>query len=492
MTASPIRSRLVRGARGQVVVTIVLLFSSFASQAGITRRFGLSGLGEYTAATLVVFLASTAAISSIPLATGERLARHLERGDRKAERATAATAGAIALVVAGAAAAVVWLGWDLIGAALHIGDGLGAPLIAFAIVGAAAVGYVPVVFEARLQMMHVGLIAIIQPLTAVVALALDTFSPGVRPAVIAVAGYVAGGTVAMMAFLAAGYRVCFVRSEARPLLRQALHAMPLLYANLLAAWIDRLIVSVLGGPALLGTYHAAAAIIYGAMRLPHSASSFLIAAYARVAVARAARLGDAVATHVRLWTAYAAVLAAVLIAGADGIVSLAYGPGSVAAIAPMQILAVGSIPAIAALSLTTAVTGSGAGHVAVRVSGLTIPLQLLLVSVGVSTFGVIGAALANVVVMAVTFLAYERWSPKHTGLVDRSVRTSLAAGVGIAGIALGIAYLPLHPIARIVGATTIALVGMRMLLFGPEERSIIRDMLLSLSRRADPAHSSGD
>ncbi len=473
-TSGGLRRRLIVGARGHLIVTLILLGASFAAQVGIARRFSLLGLGEYVATTLVVFLASVTAISGLPLAMGDMVARYHEKGDEPAERDVASTGFVLAMTLSLVAAMLAGLAWPMLADILGLRRPVPAALIAAAVFAAGSLGYVPLIFQARLEMAAMGIIAIVQPLVVVAALGWDTVAPGVRPSTMAVLGYVAAGTVAAGGFFVAGYRPSLVREQISPLVKQAARSLPIVYSNIFSAWADRLLVSLLLGPAALGIYQAAAALIDGAGRIPRAASPFLVSAYARVSVDHSAQLERVVRLHTHLWLAYAAVLAAGLIAGADGLATSIFGFGSIAVADPLRILALALMPNVLALSLATAVTGQRAGNAALVIGLVTIPLQVALMILMAPLLGIAGAALAHVLVALVAFGSYWLWS-RH-GLLAREnpLGPALLVGALAVGSAAVTAALPVPWLVRSITAALVASALVGVALFGREERRMIR------------------
>lgn len=482
MTAQPhrdLRRRVVAGARSQVLVTIALLVASFASQVGMARHFSFVGLGEYVGTVLVIFLVSVVAISGLPLAAAERVGRALENGDPEAARRAASTGFVLAMLASAAAALVLRWIWEPVMGAMRVPRPVDSSLAALGLLGASAVGYVPLVFQARLQMAAVGLLAICQPFTVLLLTVWDVIHGGVAPVFMAVIGYVVAGIVSSAALLLVTRATPPARSEVRPLLRQALLSLPLLWANVFSSWIDRLLTSLLLGPAALGIYQADIALIDGALRIPRASTTYLVSAYARVSVATDGSIGRALAVHVRLWTAYAAGIGALLIAGSDGIATTVFGGGSIAAALPLRVLALGLVPGVVVLSYATATAGSGFANVGVVVGRATIPIAILLLVVLAPTFGVVGAAVAQVAGITAMAIGYSWWSARHhfAFAPARLVRPlSIAAGVLVLGI--GVSAVPAAWYARCGAAAVLTAALVVPSLIHRDERLVIRTLLL--------------
>lgn len=474
----PLRARLVAGMQGHLFVTVLILIASFAAQAGIARRFAFRGLGEYTATTAVIYLVSVFLISGLPLAAGERVARHLEVHDERAARHVGGTGFVLATLASVLGGLAVWASWPALADVMQLREPVPSEAVAAAVVAAGMLGYVQPVYMARLQFAMVGLVAIAQPFTVVVALGIDTISPGIRPGAMAVGGYLSAGVLAGVVFWLSGHRPWLYRASLRSLLPQALRSLPLVYMGGLQAWVNRLLVSVLLGTGALGTYQGAAALIEGALRLPSSANAFLVSAYARVSVTEADKVRRLVRLHLTLGTTYVAVFGAMLIAGAEGILATIFGPGSAAAATPLRILALSLVPGMLMLSLATALTGAGAARIAVVVARIAIPAQVALLVVAAPAFGVNGAAVAHLAAVTFGALTYARWSARHgtlppEGVVLRSVTLGiLAAAVGGACALLPIAW----PARALVAAAAVGAFA-AVLLVGPSERALISSMV---------------
>lgn len=476
MRAQALRQRIVVATREQTAIAVLILIASFIAQVGVARRFGPPGLGEYAGTTLVVVFASLVAISALPLAASEAVARHLELGEREASRTVAFTGFALSLASSAVVAIVTWMAWGPIADLLQLREPVPALAIALAIASTGALHYVPLTFLARLDARTPGLITIAQPFAVVAALGWDTFAPGVRPGVMAVLGYASGGAVAAVAFLLSNPRPRVGRAALAHLVRQTLRSLPLLYANVISAWVDRLLVSLLLGPAALGTYQAAAALTEGVLRLPRNLSAFLISAYARITAGHAERLAEAMRVHAQLSIAFASVLAAALLAGADGITTTLFGPGLAAASAPLRVLTAALPPGVLALSLSSAATGA-ATTFGLSVSRYAIPLQVALLVVLTPRFGVLGAAIAHVAAIAATFVGYLWLWRQERPTVSAALWRSLAVGLAAVAIAAAVASLELPWVVRSVAAALLVAALVSRTLVGAEERAAIRGLV---------------
>lgn len=487
--ARPLRARLITGMQGQLVITALILFASFAAQVGIARRFAFRGLGEYTGTTIAIFLISVIAISGFPLAAGERVARHLEGHAVRRAHEAASTGFALVAAASFLAGLAAWALWDQIAGVLNLQDPVPGGAVAVAIVAAGINGYVQPVFLARLRLATVGLVAIAQPFAVVACLAFDTVRPGIfRPGAMAVVGSLAAGTVAIACFVIGGDRQWPASREVRPMIRQALHSLPLVYISSLQSWVNRLLVSVILGTAALGVYQGTSALVEGVLRLPGSANSFLVSAYARVSVADLNRVRDLVSSHLRLGTMYVAVLGASLIAGADGLLVTMFGAGSLPATPTLRILAVGLVPGLLLVSLATATTGSGALRAATNVGRVVVPAQVVLMLLLAPPLGVEGAALANVAALALSAADYA-WTCARAGTIlpAGAIARSVALGATTCALGLLVGQAPAHWIVRAVVAGAGAGALAAALILGPADRSL----LASLVRRQGPGRDAG-
>lgn len=449
----------------------------FVAQVGVARRFGFLGLGEYTATSLAVYLATMISMLAIPVAASRHVGYLQERGEREAASRTAGAGLSVVLCLAAISGVALALLWDRLAASLLDRQVVAAPAVAAAVVGSAVIAYGIRILQARLEVAAAGLVAMAQPFAVVVALAWDSIAPGVRPSEMAVAGYLAGGLVGLLALAVAGAAPRADRVASLDLLRTAVRYAPVTYTNVLAVWVDRLVVSLVLGPAALGLYQAAAALSEGSLRLLRGAGPFLVSAYGR-----AAAIGELPGVRlrrlsVRLWTTYAAVIAGALIAGADGIVTTLYGPGFASAIGPLLVLAVALVPTAVALTLLTAGVGLEQ-PTALVIARIAIPFQLTLGIALASTLGVVGVAAAQVAVMVPVAAVQLHWT--------RDPAFGLARGMGLrllmlgalapaAAFALQIVPLP-WPVRATAGAIAAAMLG-AMLLLESEERFVMRRLL---------------
>lgn len=473
----PLRSRLISSTRWHVFVTVVLLFASFAVQVGIARRFALIGLGEYVSTSIAIFLASVVALNGLPLAASHGVAARLERGDQFGASRVASTGLVMALVSSAVVSAVAALAWPSLSGILRLAAPVPAWSVGLSVLAGGSMHFVPLIFQARFQMATAGAITLAQPFAAIVLLGWDTLNPGsVRPGILSVGGYLLGGVTATLLFVAA-HRSGPSLGEVRPLIVRSLRSLPLLYASTFSAWVDRLMISLLLGPAALGTYQAAAILIEGVLRVPRNVSPFLLSAYARVSSRSSASVGRLAGVHARLWTAGAVVFAAGLIASADGIVTTLFGAGSFAVTDPLRIMTLALVPGLLSLLLTTVATGATAvaGTNVLLVSLATIAMQVVSMVVLAPRLGVTGAAAAYVVATATGALVYLGVASRHgvgvpAGRLAAVTALALATGVVVAAAPAS------WPLRAVVALAAVAFVAARALL-GPDERELLRHFI---------------
>lgn len=471
---TPLREQLVSSTRWHVFVILMLLFASFAVQVGIARRFALVGLGEYVSTSIAVFLASVLALNGLPLAASHEVAARLERGDPRGAARVASSGFVMALSVSIVVAAAAALAWAQIGAVLRLGEPVPAWSVGLAVLAAGAMHFVPLVFQARFQMATAGAITVAQPLAVILLLGWDTLNPGtVRPGMLSVGGYVLGGAAATVLFVAE-HRVGPSLAEVRPLIDRSVRSLPLLYANTLSTWVDRLMISLLLGPAALGIYQAAAILIEGVLRVPRNLSPFLVSAYARVSNRSSSSIERLAGVHTRLWTAGASVFVAALIASADGIATTLFGAGSFAVAEPLRIMTLALVPGLLSLLVTTVATGAtGANVVAVSLTSIGVQVASMLILA--PRLGVIGASAAYVVAALSGAVIYLRLASRHGVSIPAFRLTSVTAFA--VGVAIAAAFLPVAwPLRAAIAAGAASFVAAQALL-GPDERELLRHLL---------------
>lgn len=469
-------ARLIGAARNQAMTTVMLSAAQFVAQVGVARRSGFVGLGDYVATGLAIYVVSVAAMLAIPLTAGRQLGYLLERDETDAASDTASAGLLIILFLATAGGVLLASLWGWLGATFVIVPA-SAYVVALAVISSAVMAYSIRLLQARLQVAAAGLVAIAQPFVVVLAIGWDTISPGVHPSDMAVFGYIAGGIVGAASLLVAGIVPRWDRAAVLALLRKAIPYAPASYANHLAGWVDRIVVSVVLGAPSLGTYQAATALVEGPLRLLRGASFFFVSAYGR-AVAVGDQPGARLRrVHVRIWSAYAAAIAGGLLASADGLVTSLYGPGFSGAILPLSVLALGLIPTTVGLTLLTA--GVGMEHQsALVIARLAIPAQLALGLVLAQVAGVPGVALAQVAVLTPIAIAQMHWSRDPSLVLPGDLALRLIAVmllVPLAGAVLALAPV-WWPLRLGIGIAVGAAIGARLLLES-EERYVVRRLL---------------
>jgi len=319
VTAPGLAARLIGAARHQAITTAVISGALFIAQGGVGRRFGSQGLGEYTAISLSIYVASALASIAIPVTAG-RDSAFLEERHQHGAAARLVGAGLLALLglalVGGLALALVWeraLG-EFVGSAV-----VAAPVIAVAVVAAAVGAYSGRIFQSRLDIATAGLITLAQPFAVIVALGWDTYAPGIRPGQMAVAGYLLTGVIGGAGLVATGSGPRLDLPAAISQIRISIPYAPLSYVNHLAGLVDRFVVSVVLGPVALGTYQAATLFVEGSLRVLQGGVSFFVSAYGRAAARGEEHGARLQRMSLRLWATYAALVAVpTMIAGVYG------------------------------------------------------------------------------------------------------------------------------------------------------------------------------
>lgn len=472
-----LRGRIVRGSREQSLLALVILAASVLAQLGLARRFGPPGLGEYVATTLVVITASTVAVSSLPFAAAQRIGRLMEGPEEERAAATALTGLALAVSCSIAVAVLIGFLWAPIVRVLNLGPNAApAWTVGMAITFAGALHFVPLTFQARFAMRTSGLITLTQPVAVVLAIAWDTLAPGLQPSTIAAFGYVAGGSAGAVALLLMR-RGSLSRGEIRPLLSQSMRSMPMLYSSVVSTWVDRLVISVLLGPVALGMYQAALSLLEVPLRIPRSLAPFLSSAYARISVDHSSRLPEAIVIHARLWAVFAAIAGAGLVASVDGLVPTLFGPGLAPASEPARVMAVGLAPAILGLVLITVGTGGAYPNLGLVVFRIAAPLQVIALVLLAFRFGILGAAVASILTVLVTFVCYIWLWPASRSTLLKHLVAPLAISVAAVLIGAFVSTLGAHWTLRGVGAAAAAATLAIPVLLGPSERRIVWELM---------------
>src|SRR5688500_17346317 len=100
---------LIGAARGHAIASTIVFGSLFLAQIAVGRRFGGTGLGEYTATSIAVYLAVIISCLAVPLTVSREIGRghQLGTGDRSPSRDGFAVMGALSLV-GGLGLSAVW------------------------------------------------------------------------------------------------------------------------------------------------------------------------------------------------------------------------------------------------------------------------------------------------------------------------------------------------------------------------------------------------
>lgn len=465
-------AQLIQGARLQLVATILALGSSLVSQLLIARTFGLSGLGEYSAVGAVLSLAMSISASGIPPTASRRVGVELSGGASTAVRRVANSGWLLMAITSAFVAILALLLWDRLADAMQLEDPLPPTILAIAMPFGAMIAYANQIFQATLRTRLAAVVLLVEPATLLgLSVAAYAFL-AIRPAEIAIAGDIAAGFVAILALAATGHRPIPSRVEMGELLRDARALVPSAYGRSLLRQTDRFIVSASLGQAALGAYSAAAALATIGMRLIDPLGRLLLPAYGRFASGSSGRLERLRSVHVRLWSAYAIVLMGIPLAAADGIVAQLYGPDAGAAAEPLRILAVGLVPGVVAGVLYVAMIGAGQFREALAVTWLSVAVQLLLLGILPGFLALPGAAAARAAALTAAALGYGLFAVGG-GFARRPLNRAIVAWIAAAAFAIAVSFLPLAWPARASLGAAAALLVCVIVLFGPEERTIL-------------------
>lgn len=365
--------------------------------------------------------------------------------------------------------------WDPLAAVMRLEDPLPPVVVAAAMPFGGLQAYGNQLLQAKLRMKLAGLIFLAQPLT-IVTLALASFVlTWIRPGPIAIAADVVAGIAAAGLLLVTGHRPTIAMPELARILRDAREFAPGAYGQVFLQRADRFVVSIVLGQAALGAYSAADALATAAMRVINTLRWFLVPIYGRLASEGSDRLARLRSLHVRLWSAYAIVLMAAIVASANGLVGTLYGSGSGAVRDPLRILSLGLEPAAMTVALFTATTGVGHFRNVLVVTWLTASVQLVLLAVLSASFGVVGSAAARLLALTISATGYAALAVR-LGADRRPLELALVAWIAAAVIASLLSLIPVVWPARAVLGGLAATAVVWVLLIGAEERKILRGM----------------
>lgn len=476
---SRLGGRLIAAARSQFAIVALLAVGGIVVQSTITRRFGLSGLGEYTAVLLAVNVVTVVTMMSIPGTAGREVARAAELDGAAASRFSGA-ALTLALVLGALGATGLSLLWPQVAAGMQMPDPPSAAALWVAVFFSCLTSGASAVFRAHLQMTVVALVGFSQPLATLLTVISAESLPTVGPGQLAVVGFVAAGLATATALILSRHRPLADIDPVLALLRASVEGLPLVYANAFRDWIDRLAVSFIAGPLALGTYQAAAALVEGPIRFLRASGWVFVVGYARSSGdgERSRRLRD---IQVRAVSVYSVVLAAALLAGGEGLIGVVYGPASGAAAGPLRLLAIAAIPTTLIFALLNVSLGMRRPSLGLMITGLAIALQIVVLPPLVVLGGVIGAALAQLALSLVVLLTVllRIADPRARELLPRRDVSFRILGASILGVAAGmwIGTMPLPWPIRLAAAALAAGATAFGLLLGVEERALVRRLL---------------
>lgn len=467
-------ARLVSGARTQLTVMAVALAIGFLGQAGIGRYFGLEGLGEYAAVTVVLNIAALISLAGAPIATSRLVGVALQIGESGAAHRLASTGLALTLAASGVIAGILLAAWDEIASTIRLSSTIPSIVVAGAVPFGALQTFGNQMFQATLHMRRASVIVLVQPLTVVSVLVTSmVLSSRITPGMIVVAADVVGGITALMLLMRAGYRPVANRIDTGRLLRESQRLAPAVLGAMLFERIDRLLVAVILGTAPLGVYQAAATLVDASVRALDTARWFLVPVYGRLAAETSTRLLRLQNMHVRLWSAYGIVPMCASIAAAGGLVTAIYGEGARPAADPLRVLSLSLAPLSLTLALFTAFAGTGRVATPV-VTWLSVGVQVLAGAALATSFGLLGATSARVATVTLSALAFAVLSVRAGASARPLLRVTFGWILGSAG-SYSISLLQVDELVKLLFGSLIG-VTIALVALGSEERDLIRRM----------------
>ncbi len=478
-----LHERLATAVRGNVSATIAAMLASLASQVWLARRAGPTGLGEYNATSLFVTVLTTLALLGLPLAVTERLASRYEASTDRARDAMegAAALTAIVCVVVVAAVAVAWTPFAN---AVRLVSPASEMVITAAAVAAVVQAFVVAVLLAQLRMRAVTAVVVAQPATVAAGLAASYLGPWADGSVLAATGFIASGVVAAVLLAPMGIRPRFHREQVELLIRRTVPNTTRLYFSQLSTWIDRLVVVFVVGPAGLGAFVSAGFLTEAVLRVPRTTGSFGVSAYALLAddAIGVRRVMD---SQVRLIVGFLLVVGSMLFTGAEGILTLVFGPGFAGAATTLRILAVALVP----MGITLAVSSSAVaiGRHGRLVAGLAVLplLQIALGLVGTRLLSIAGMAISSVLLWcaALALLITTRRDDQAVLVSDTALRIA-AITVPLYVIDLLLSALPVPWPVRVALGAAIAVPSVMVILIGDPERRVLHRIFATARLRA--------
>lgn len=483
---SDIRARLTTAGRGNVLMTVAAMAASLVTQAWLGRAFGPAGLGAYAATSLFITVLATVTSLGAPIAGSQRIAHLEESRDRRADEAIASTLG-LAIIMGLVAGAIGALSWQTFARLMGIAEAAPASFVFAAIIATVFANSVVSVLLAKLHMLAASVLVLAQPTAVAAGLAASQFGRPIDPSTLASAGFTALGIAAVIWTAAARNTPWLHADETKNLLRGILPATAALYPQILTTWVDRLVVGILAGPAILGAYSAAGAIADGLLRVPRNIGIFAVPAYARLA-------GDSVGvqrvldSHIRIVSAFFIVAGTAFIASGAGLLTLIFGDAFAPAATAMQLLLVSLVPAGVSLTLITSAVGTGRQRASTRMLALLLPVQVVTTTVGTAFISIAGAALSQVVVWSVgVVLFFSQSRPEHDSAIVRTIVRIFGVGIPLWVFARVVGSLDAAWLARAILGTVVATAAVSLFVVREPELRIVRRLLARQGAAGGPA-----
>ena len=170
------------------------------------------------------------------------------------------------------------------------------------------------------------------------------------------------------------------------------------YLFFISQWIDRFTIGAFLGMKEMGIFTAGMTIIQATRRIPASLTPILIPSYSKINVYGKEKIGKALNLNIKIGAIFLFFAGSLTFLYAKDIISILYGSKFSQTVLILQILSIGTFLTAITLPASTLITGSGHPKLNLYLNFIGIPTQIILIVLLTKHYGIVGTAIANLLV----------------------------------------------------------------------------------------------
>jgi len=447
VTRRRVAGRIVSSASLNSITSILTLALGAAANVGVARTTGPDGYGTFVFVNMVLFLAEILCSFSIPLSLAKAIARLADSEQKDRVRTLVGTTLCLLLtigIVAGTALSLVMGSLERqfeveIGSIFRV---VLPVILLSSLTGSVAWGaYLGTLRQGR------GLIVMVSgPAMMLAYLIVRQLGQDLPLWGAAAISYFVPGLVALPLLIRDRLLGVPDRGTLRPILRESGSAAAFSVLMVASSWADRVVAGGLLGPAAMGLYSSAVAIVQAGLRIPTNLSYVLIPAGTRAAstsVDRTNRFNDLAVRSLFLFTS---TLVAIVTVAAPELLPWIFGEGFAKGVGPLLVMAPGLLAAALTIPILSGLVASDQSSAVITLVAISFPLRIAILVALTRSYGLIGTA-AAMVIADIVLAAFAAWYSNAAQLQIPFRRLAMQTPIVVMAIAAGLL------VTRVTGST---------------------------------------